>query len=168
MCVTSRFYFATSFLYSIINSGVRYENGQYCHRNFSDFSSPDQRLREYRFSARILVILSRRHFGVVDSIEMTRGSGGGTGAGAIIGGVVGGVLGHQVGSGTGKDVATVAGVVGGAVAGNEVEKSNKQQDSSRIRVRLDNGGYLTVTQQGTTELRVGDRVRIENDRVSRY
>ena len=107
-------------------------------------------------------------YGVVDSIEMTRGSGGGTGAGAVIGGVVGGVLGHQVGSGTGKDVATVAGVVGGAVAGNEVEKSNKQQDSSRIRVRLDNGGYLTVTQQGTTELRVGDRVRIENDRVSRY
>jgi len=107
-------------------------------------------------------------YGVVDSIEMTRGSGGGTGAGAVIGGVVGGVLGHQVGSGTGKDVATVAGVVGGAVAGNQIEKSNKQQDASRIRVRLDNGGYLTVTQQGATELRVGDRVRIENDRVSRY
>lgn len=106
-------------------------------------------------------------YGVVDSIEMTRGSGGGPGAGAVIGGVVGGVLGHQVGSGTGKDVATVAGVVGGAVAGHQIEKGNKQQDESRIRVRLDNGGYLTVTQQGNTDFRVGDRVRIENDHLSR-
>ncbi len=107
-------------------------------------------------------------YGVIDSIEMTRGSGEGTGAGAVIGGVVGGVLGHQIGSGSGKDAATAAGVVGGAVAGNAIEKSSKQQDTSRIRVRLDNGGYLTVTQQGATDLRVGDRVRVEGDRLSRY
>lgn len=106
-------------------------------------------------------------YGVIDGIEITRGSGGGSGAGAVIGGVVGGVLGHQVGSGTGKDAATVAGAVGGAVAGNEIEKSNNQQDTYRIRVRLDNGSYLTVTQQGNSDLRVGDRVRIENDRIYR-
>lgn len=113
-------------------------------------------------------------YGVVDAIETIRGSGdgiggSGIGAGAVIGGVVGGVLGHQVGGGSGKDVATVAGVVGGAVAGHQIEKSNKQQqDAYRIRVRLDNGGYQTVTQPSITDLRVGDRVRIENDRVSRY
>lgn len=92
-------------------------------------------------------------YGVIDSIETVSGSGGGIGgigAGTVIGGVVGGVLGSQVGGGTGKDVATVAGVVGGAM------------------VRLDNGGYQTVTQPSVTSLRVGDRVRIENDRVSRY
>jgi outer membrane lipoprotein SlyB len=112
-------------------------------------------------------------YGVIDAIEMTRGSsdgigGSGIGAGAVIGGVVGGVIGHQVGGGTGKDVATVAGVVGGAMAGHQIEKSRKQQDEYRIRVRLDRGGYQTVTQQSITDLRVGDRVRIENDSVSRY
>lgn len=112
-------------------------------------------------------------YGVVDTIELVRGSGdgiggSGIGAGAVIGGVVGGVLGHQVGGGTGKDVATVAGVVGGAMAGHQIEKSTKTQDAYRIRVRLDNGGYQTVTQQSIADLRVGDRVRIENDRVSRY
>jgi len=112
-------------------------------------------------------------YGVIDAIEVTRGSidgigGSGIGAGAVIGGVVGGVLGHQIGGGTGQDIATVAGVVGGAVAGHEIEKSQKQQDAYRIRVRLENGGYQTVTQQSINDLRVGDRVRIENDRVSRY
>lgn len=107
-------------------------------------------------------------YGVVDAIEITRGSNDGIGAGAVIGGVVGGVLGHQVGSGTGQDVATVAGAVGGAVAGHQIEKSTKQQDVYRIRVRLENGRYQTVSQQSIADLRVGDRVRIENDRVSRY
>ena len=114
-------------------------------------------------------------YGVIDSIEVVRGdgqSGSGIGAGTVIGGVVGGVLGHQVGGGTGKDVATVAGAVGGAVVGHQIEKSNRQQDASqdvyRIRVRLDNGGDQTVTQPSINDLRVGDRVRIENDRVSRY
>ena len=106
-------------------------------------------------------------YGVIDAIETARGSGGGVGVGAVIGGVVGGVLGHQVGSGSGQDVATVAGAVGGAVAGHQIEKSNKQQDAYRIRVRLDNGGSQTVTQQSITDLRIGDRVRIENGRVSR-
>ncbi len=106
-------------------------------------------------------------YGVIESIETARGSGDGIGAGTVIGGVVGGVLGHQVGGGTGKDVATVAGVVGGAMVGHEMEKNNSQPDAYRIRVRLENGQYQTVTQQSVTDLRVGDRVRIENGRVSR-
>ncbi|MFA6971982.1 MAG: glycine zipper 2TM domain-containing protein [Gallionella sp.] len=105
-------------------------------------------------------------YGVIDSIESTSGSNDTIGAGAIIGGVVGGVLGNQVGRGTGNDVATVAGVVGGAVVGHQVEMRNRQQDAYRIHVRLDRGGYQTVT-QSITDLRVGDRVRIENNRVSR-
>lgn len=106
-------------------------------------------------------------YGVVDSIETTSGSNNDIGAGTIIGGVVGGVLGNQVGRGTGQDVATVAGVVGGAVVGHQIEKSNRQQDVYRIQVRLENGGYQTVT-QSITDLRVGDRVRIENNHVTRY
>lgn len=116
---------------------------------------------------------SRVAYGVVDAIEITRESSGGIGgsgigAGAVIGGVVGGLLGHQVGGGTGKDLATVAGVVGGAVAGHQIEKTTKQPDTYLIRVRLDNGGVQTVAQPSISDLRVGDRVRIENDHVSRY
>jgi outer membrane lipoprotein SlyB len=109
-------------------------------------------------------------YGVIEAIELARGDGDGIGAGAVIGGVVGGVLGHQVGGGTGQDVATVAGVVGGAVAGHQIEKRNKQQqqDGYRIRVRLENGNSRTVTQPSITDLSVGDRVRVVNDRVSRY
>jgi outer membrane lipoprotein SlyB len=62
----------------------------------------------------------------------------------------------------------VAGAVGGAVAGHQIEKSTKKQDVYRIRVRLDKGGYQTISQQSIADLRVGDRVRIENDHVSRY
>lgn len=114
-------------------------------------------------------------FGVIETIELVRGSNGGAGnndigAGTLIGGVVGGVLGNQVGAGSGKDVATVAGVVGGAMVGHEIEKNNRQQDTRdayRVRVRLDNGRYQTVTRQSVTDLRIGDRVRVENDHISR-
>ena len=93
----------------------------------------------------------------------------GIGAGAVIGGVVGGVLGHQVGGGTGQDIATAAGVVGGAVVGHEIEKRTKdQQESYRIRVRLDNGNYQTENRQSLDGLRMGDRVRIENDVLYRH
>lgn len=106
-------------------------------------------------------------YGVIDSIETVRSGNDQIGAGAVIGGIVGGVLGNQVGGGTGRDVATVAGVVGGAVVGHQIEKRNNQQDAYRIQVRLDRGGYQTVT-QAISDLRVGDRVRIENNQVTRY
>ena len=106
-------------------------------------------------------------YGVIDSIETVRTGNDQIGAGAVIGGIVGGVLGNQVGGGTGRDVATVAGVVGGAVVGHQIEKSNNQQDAYRIQVRLERGGYQTVT-QAISDLRVGDRVRVENDQVTRY
>jgi len=106
-------------------------------------------------------------YGVIDAIETTRVSSNEIGAGAIVGGVVGGILGHQVGGGTGKDVSTIAGVAGGAVVGHQLEKNSKQQDAYRIQIRLERGGYQTVT-QSITDLRVGDRVRIENNHVTRY
>jgi hypothetical protein len=37
-----------------------------------------------------------------------------------------------------------------------------------IRVRFDDRSYRTVTQSGLDGLRVGDSVRIEDDRVRRY
>ena len=107
-------------------------------------------------------------YGVVEAIEMT-GSGRDPDnvAGTIIGGVIGGVLGHQIGSGRGNTVATVAGAAGGAVVGHQVEESNKR-DLYRVRIRIEGGGYQTFMQETSGGLRVGDQVRVENDRVSRY
>jgi outer membrane lipoprotein SlyB len=112
-------------------------------------------------------------YGVVDSIQMTRGqtASSGPGVGAVVGGVVGGLLGNQVGGGNGKKAATVAGVVGGALVGNQIEQTNRNQataDAYQINVRLDNGSYVAVTQENANDLRVGNRVRIENGRVYRY
>lgn len=108
-------------------------------------------------------------YGVIDAIEMAAAPQPAIGAGTVIGGILGGVLGNQVGGGTGNTLATVAGVVGGAVAGNQLEKNANQQPAGyNIRVRLDNGSYQSVVQGNISDLRIGDRVRIENGRVYRY
>jgi len=101
-------------------------------------------------------------YGVVQSINMSNASGSIINAGTVIGGVVGAVAGNQVGSGRGNTLATVAGAVGGAAIGNSVENHNAAQ-MYNIQVRLDNGNYETITQKGSVaDLRVGDRVRIQN------
>ena len=55
----------------------------------------------------------------------------------------------------------------GAVAGQEVEKSASTSARFHIRIRLDDGRYQGFHQFGGDELRVGDRVQIENDRLRR-
>ncbi|MET0312443.1 MAG: glycine zipper 2TM domain-containing protein [Burkholderiaceae bacterium] len=91
-------------------------------------------------------------------------------AGAIIGGVVGGVLGNQVGKGSGRDLATGVGVIGGAVAGNAIANRNNQQQvasSYRISIQVDNGQWRTYDVPNPGDLRVGDRVRIQNGQIFR-
>ena len=106
--------------------------------------------------------------GRVVAIDVVRGSGHSTGAGAVLGGIVGGVLGHQVGSGRGNDAATVAGAVGGAVVGNEVEKRRHDGDERyRVTVRLRDGREASFEQDSLNGLRVGDRVRIDGNRLVR-
>jgi outer membrane lipoprotein SlyB len=107
-------------------------------------------------------------FGRVVAIDVVRGSGGSTGAGAVIGGIVGGVLGHQVGSGRGNDAATVAGAVGGAVVGNEMEKRRNSADEQyRVTVQFRDGREASFTQDSVDGLRVGDRVRVDGNRLVR-
>ena len=114
---------------------------------------------------------SYSEYGRVVGIETvgTNGNGGTTGAGAVIGGVVGGVLGHQIGSGRGNDAATVVGAIGGAVVGNEMERRRGSGDYAyRVDVRVENGAIRSMMHSDIGDLRVGDRVRIDGDRVSRY
>ena len=111
-------------------------------------------------------------YGRVSNVEVfqTQEQAKGTGLGAILGGVAGGVIGHQIGRGTGRDVATVAGAVGGAVAGNAIEKNRNSNVSQayRVTVQLDNGPARAYDVPSTGDLRIGDRVRIQNNQLFRY
>ena len=110
-------------------------------------------------------------YGVVETIQQSSSgiANSGIGAGTIIGGVVGGVLGNQVGGGTGKTIATVAGVAGGALIGHEVDKNRQAKNLTfTVIVRLNNGDLQAIHLDGISDLRVGDRVRIENNQLYRY
>lgn len=118
-------------------------------------------------------------YGVVQSIELVQQSnsgntgigGSGIGIGTIAGAVVGGIVGNQVGSGRGNTAATVVGAAGGAYVGHEIDKRQQQSqaaDSYRVNIRMENGSYQTLTQSTVADLRVGDRVLIDNGVVRRY
>jgi len=111
-------------------------------------------------------------YGVIRSIDLVQQEHkSGVGVGAIVGAVVGGVLGNQVGKGDGKTAATVVGAAGGAYAGNEIQKRNQQPqqpDAVRLNIRLHDGANISVTQDTAADLRVGDRVMVQNGTARRY
>jgi len=110
----------------------------------------------------------RVDYGHVESIQVYRTTDNEPiNVGTILGGIAGGVIGHQIGGGTGNTVATIAGAIGGAFVGNEIEKTQVQGSRYRIAVRLDSGSTLVVEDTREVDLRVGDRVRVENNRVYR-
>jgi outer membrane lipoprotein SlyB len=108
------------------------------------------------------------YYGVVDRIEVVRKGDANNIAGTIIGGIVGGLIGHQIGSGSGNTAATIAGAAGGAYIGNQAQaRSRGPNEAFRVTVRMDDGTWRTVTQENITDLRTGDRVRVEGDFVYR-
>jgi outer membrane lipoprotein SlyB len=107
-------------------------------------------------------------YGRVSDIEMVPVSSRTSGGGAILGAVIGGVLGSQVGGGSGRDAATVVGAVGGAVVGNQVERRRKKDDEVyRVSVRLDNGREARFDYERIDDLRVGDRVKVQDGQLHR-
>ena len=100
--------------------------------------------------------------GVVDSMREVVKQGEGSGIGAVAGGVLGAVVGHQVGGGTGKKIATVLGAAGGAYGGHQVEKNQRSTKSYEVSVRMEDGGYRTVSFETAPTWRTGDRVRVIN------
>lgn len=116
--------------------------------------------------------MTQNSYGVIESIQVVQVSSEsrGPGAGAVVGAVVGGILGNQVGGGLGNAAATAAGVVGGAIVGNNIEKNNRNQqvrEAYQISVRLDNGVYQSIVQDNIVDLRVGNRVYVNNNHVYR-
>lgn len=112
-------------------------------------------------------------YGRVNNVEIirTQEPARSSGLGAVIGGVAGAVVGSQIGDGSGRTAATVIGAVGGAVAGNAIERSRTANtaagESYRVSVQLDNGSLRAYDMASYGDLRIGDRVRVENGQVYR-
>lgn len=88
--------------------------------------------------------------------------------GAILGAVAGAVLGNQVGSGGGRDAATVLGGAAGAAVGSQVGRTTTVTDPVyRITLRTDQGAVRVYDVPATGDLRVGDRVRVDNGMIYR-
>lgn len=108
-------------------------------------------------------------YGQVQSIDLVRAESQTTGGGALLGAAVGAVVGRQIGSGSGRTAGTMVGAMGGAIIGNQIEKNNRgAQDFYRVAIVTQHGQVRTFDYQQLSELRVGDRVRIENNQVYRY
>lgn len=114
--------------------------------------------------------------GRITNIEYVQGTGGSSGsntgaAGTIIGGVAGAALGNQVGGGSGRAAATVLGAIGGAVVGNRIAKNSDGTTYTgpayRVTVQTDRGQWRTYEVSSPGDLRVGDRVRIDNGVIYR-
>lgn len=92
-----------------------------------------------------------------------------SGAGAIIGGVLGAVVGNQIGHGGGRALATGAGLLGGAVAGNALEGNQRGPvvQTYRVTVEVERGSVRTFDVPSPGDLRIGDRVRIQNNQLQR-
>jgi outer membrane lipoprotein SlyB len=95
----------------------------------------------------------------------TRASGANAAVGTVAGGVVGGVLGNTIGAGAGRAVATVLGAVAGAAVGNNLATRSTYGNYAgpvyRVWVATDSGVMRTYD-VGATNVRPGDRVRIDN------
>jgi outer membrane lipoprotein SlyB len=90
--------------------------------------------------------------------------------GAVVGGLAGGLLGNQIGSGAGRTAATVLGGVAGAAVGNQIARNQQgvtTQAGYRITMQTDQGLVRTYEVPATGDLRVGDRVRIDNGVIYR-
>ncbi|MBK6008364.1 glycine zipper 2TM domain-containing protein [Ramlibacter ginsenosidimutans] len=90
--------------------------------------------------------------------------------GAVVGGVAGGLLGSTIGAGSGRAAATVLGAVGGAAVGQHLARNQSgatTQAGYRITMQSDQGVMRTYEVPATGDLRVGDRVRVDNGVIYR-
>lgn len=146
ICVT-----AAAALLSLISGCASYDNGYQSRDRGVQYDNRDQSM-----------------YGTVSNIEVISEGGRTSGGGAILGAILGAAIGHQVGDGTGRKVATGAGAIGGAVIGNNIERRNNRDDEIfRVRVRMNNGREYTANYRRIDDLRVGDRVRIDDGQIYR-
>jgi outer membrane lipoprotein SlyB len=90
--------------------------------------------------------------------------------GAVVGGLAGAALGSQIGGGSGRTAATVLGGVAGAMVGNQIARNQQGVTTApgyRITMQSDQGVIRTYEVPATGDLRVGDRVRVDNGVIYR-
>jgi outer membrane lipoprotein SlyB len=90
--------------------------------------------------------------------------------GAVVGGVLGAGVGSLIGAGAGRTAATVLGGVAGAAAGAHLARNQQgvlTQAGYRITMRTDTGITRTYEVPATGDLKVGDRVRVDNGVIYR-
>jgi outer membrane lipoprotein SlyB len=105
-------------------------------------------------------------YGYVESIQVVQVDPQATGIGAIGGAVAGGALGRGVIGGT---PATVGGAVVGGVVGHEVERRVRGPgEAYQFVVRFDDGTRHTIVQEAHGNIRIGDRVRVQDGVVHAY
>lgn len=104
--------------------------------------------------------------GVVEAVRPVQAPGEASGLGAAAGGVVGGLLGNAVGKGTGNTIATIIGVAGGAYAGHQIEKTQRKSTHYEVDVRMSDGERRTVTFDTEPVWRAGDKVKVQNGKLS--
>jgi outer membrane lipoprotein SlyB len=103
-------------------------------------------------------------YGHVESVRETiRTTQGDPGAGAFAGALIGGLL-----FGGRNPVQTMAGMAGGAMVGAAASQSASAQDRFyEVFVRFDDGGLEPYTYQNVLPFRVGDRVALSAQGLSR-
>jgi outer membrane lipoprotein SlyB len=109
------------------------------------------------------------HYGTVRSIDLVSARQSTSGGGAIAGLLIGAVIGRQMGgTHAARDAATAVGAVGGALVGNEIEKNNTgRRDAFRVTVDLEGGGSTTLLVPDAAGLAIGERVRVDGNRIQR-
>jgi uncharacterized protein YcfJ len=91
--------------------------------------------------------------------------------GGIIGAVVGNLAGKHINDGDNRSAATVLGAAGGAAVGNRIGQRQENTAAGgpayRVTVQTDQGAWRTYEVGALGDLRVGDRVRVENGVIYR-
>lgn len=94
--------------------------------------------------------------------------------GGIIGAVVGNIAGKHINDGDNRSAATVLGGAAGAAIGNRMGQGQGSTAASgaagpayRVTVQTDQGQWRTYEVGALGDLRVGDRVRVENGVIYR-
>lgn len=109
-------------------------------------------------------------YGYVDRVELyATVNEAPVGVGTLLSGVASGVLGEPPGRRADMNAAVaIGGVPSETTVGNEIGQSSRVDNTRyRIIVRLDSGVMMTVEDNRTTDVRAGDRVSVENNRVKR-
>lgn len=110
-------------------------------------------------------------YGRVTNIEFFQGGTATSGInvpGAIVGGVAGAIAGSALSGG--RDAATILGGAAGAAIGSQVGRTQTPAGTSpvyRVTIQTDSGGWRTYDVPATGDLRIGDRVRVENGVIYR-